>query len=67
MEYLSLEKKKRIALVATVIAGIILVGIYILIQMNQNKKNIEDTPRAPFKELYTTLIETTQQYFSSEK
>jgi hypothetical protein len=66
MEHLSLEKKKRIALIATTIIGLILVGTYILIILSKEER-VENTPRALFKEFYTTLIDTTQQYFSREK
>lgn len=67
MEHLPLEKKKRIALLGTVIGGIILVAVYVLIQISQNEEQREGAPRAPFKELYTTLIDTTQHYFSREE
>lgn len=67
MEHLSLEKKKRIALVATTVVGLILIGVYILTLISNKEQKTENTSRAPFKELYTTLIDTTQQYFSPEK
>lgn len=67
MQHFSIEKKKRIALVATIIIGVILIGVYILILISNKEQKTENPPRAPFKELYTTLIDTTQQYFSPEK
>lgn len=67
MEHFSVEKKKRIALVATIIIGVILIGVYILILTSRNATKTESTSGSPFKELYTTLIDTTQQYFSPEK
>ena len=67
MEHLSLEKKKRIALFGTIVAGVILVGVFVLIQISKQRISENQSPRAPFKELYTTLKDTTQQYFTKEK
>ncbi len=60
------EKKKKIALVSTIASGIVLLILFVFLQTKEVSKGERSEQRASFQELYTTLVETTQQHFSRE-
>jgi hypothetical protein len=67
MDNATLKKKKQIALIGTVLSGFILLAVFLFLQFSKETSSEIERSRAPFKELYTTLLDTTQQYFLREK
>jgi hypothetical protein len=59
-------QKKRKALFYTVLVGCILIIIF-FIQISQRKPSTDSQLGPQIKDFYTTILDTTQQYFQPEK